>query len=94
MCVTGLSVRHVGERFQHANATISKYFCEVLDKLSSPGFYNQYVRMPGVNAPVPDFIRNNPKFFPFFAGALGAVDGTHIHCMPSAAQRDLARNRK
>jgi hypothetical protein len=23
--VTGLSIRHVGERFQHANATISKY---------------------------------------------------------------------
>jgi hypothetical protein len=25
MCVTGLSIRHVGERFQHANETISKY---------------------------------------------------------------------
>ena len=24
MCVTGLRTRHVGERFQHANATISK----------------------------------------------------------------------
>jgi hypothetical protein len=23
MCVTGLSVRHVGERFQHSNETIS-----------------------------------------------------------------------
>ena len=26
MCVTGLSVRHVGERFQRANETVSKYF--------------------------------------------------------------------
>ena len=26
MCVTGLSVQHVGERFQHSNETISKYF--------------------------------------------------------------------
>lgn len=25
MCVTGLSVRHVGERFQHSNETISRY---------------------------------------------------------------------
>ena len=25
MCVTGLKIRHVGERFQRANATISKY---------------------------------------------------------------------
>jgi hypothetical protein len=24
-CVTGLSVRHLGERFQHSNETISKY---------------------------------------------------------------------
>jgi len=24
MCVTGLSIRHVGERFQHSNETISK----------------------------------------------------------------------
>ena len=24
-CVTGLSVRHIGERFQHSNETISKY---------------------------------------------------------------------
>ncbi len=24
MCVTGLSVRHVGERFQHSNETISR----------------------------------------------------------------------
>ncbi|KAJ3792023.1 hypothetical protein GGU11DRAFT_644594, partial [Lentinula aff. detonsa] len=94
MCVTGLSVCHVGERFQHANATISKYFCEVLGHLSSPRFYNQYVQMPSVDAPIPDFIQNNSKFFPFFSGALGAVDGTHIHCMPSAIQRDLARNWK
>jgi hypothetical protein len=26
MCVTGLSVKHVGERFQRSNDTISKYF--------------------------------------------------------------------
>jgi hypothetical protein len=24
MCVTGLSIRHIGERFQHSNETISK----------------------------------------------------------------------
>lgn len=62
--------------------------------LSSPQFYNQYVQMPSADDPVPEFIQNNPKFFPFFKDALGAVDGTYIHCMPSADQRDLARNRK
>lgn len=28
-CVTGMSVRNVGERFQHSNETISKYHCFV-----------------------------------------------------------------
>ncbi|KAF5376797.1 hypothetical protein D9757_009487 [Collybiopsis confluens] len=71
MSVTGLSLRHVAERFQRANDTVSY-----------------------ADDPVPDFILNNPKFYPFFENALGAVDGTHIVCVPSAAQRDLARNRK
>jgi len=31
MCVTGLSVRHVGERFQRANETISKYLLIYFD---------------------------------------------------------------
>ncbi|KAF9060559.1 hypothetical protein BDP27DRAFT_1177700, partial [Rhodocollybia butyracea] len=29
-CVTGLSIRHVGERFQHSNETISQYFKVVI----------------------------------------------------------------
>jgi hypothetical protein len=29
-CITGLSIRHVGERFQHANATISQYVLKTL----------------------------------------------------------------
>jgi len=47
-----------------------------------------------VSDPTPPEIAKNPKFFPFFAGALGAVDGTHIACSPSAADREYARNRK
>jgi hypothetical protein len=27
---------------------------------------------------IPDAITSNPKFYPFFQDALGAVDGTHI----------------
>ncbi|KAK0440669.1 uncharacterized protein EV420DRAFT_1249896, partial [Desarmillaria tabescens] len=39
MCVTGLSVRHVGERFQRSNETIAKYFKLIVTALSSPPFY-------------------------------------------------------
>ncbi|KIK66371.1 hypothetical protein GYMLUDRAFT_157530, partial [Collybiopsis luxurians FD-317 M1] len=53
-----------------------------------------YVQMPTHNNPVPDFIHNNPKFFPFFKDALGTVDGTLIVCVPNAEQRDLAQNCK
>ncbi|KAJ7050996.1 hypothetical protein C8F01DRAFT_939060, partial [Mycena amicta] len=38
-CVTGLSVRHVGERFQRSNETISRYFHEMTNAFSSPDFY-------------------------------------------------------
>ncbi|KAJ7081525.1 hypothetical protein C8R44DRAFT_527075, partial [Mycena epipterygia] len=41
-CVTGLSIRHVGERFQRSNETISKYFRRVLIAVSSPPFYTRY----------------------------------------------------
>lgn len=43
---------------------------------------------------MPSLILNNPKFFPFFKDALGGIDGTHINCKPSAAERDASRNRK
>ena len=40
-------------------------------------FYNQYVKFPCADE-VPPQIHDNPNFFPFFEGCLGAVDGTHI----------------
>ncbi|THV04200.1 hypothetical protein K435DRAFT_577361, partial [Dendrothele bispora CBS 962.96] len=40
--VTGLNIRHTGERFQRSNETISKYFCRILNALSSPPFYTIY----------------------------------------------------
>jgi hypothetical protein len=71
-----------------------RYFTRVLNILSSGAFYGQYVRLPRVDDPPPDFIRNQPKFWPFFQGAIGAIDGTHINACPSAAERHTARNRK
>jgi DDE superfamily endonuclease len=61
---------------------------------SSPPFYNQYVHLPIIGAPVPPIILNNPKFFPFFSDALGAIDGTHINYSATAEMRQAARDRK
>jgi DDE superfamily endonuclease len=59
-----------------------------------PPFYTLYLQLPEADSPIPPKIRDNPKFHPFFDGALGAIDGTHILCIPSATDRDASRNRK
>jgi hypothetical protein len=71
-----------------------RYFREVLFALSSPPFYTKYVYLPSDTTPIPSEIQDNPKFYPFFEGALGAIDGTHINCCPSTTERQSARNRK
>lgn len=93
-CVTGLSTRHLGERFQRSNDTISHYFRAVLCILSSSLFYGKYVCLPLATSPIPAEIQSNPKFFPFFEGAIGAIDGTHIACYPSVPDQDLSCNQK
>jgi hypothetical protein len=66
----------------------------ILYALSSPPFYTTYVHLPTIHDAVPSEILSNPKFFPFFEGAIGAMDGTHINCCPSSEERHLARDRK
>lgn len=61
---------------------------------SSPSFYTQYVNLPGADYTLPSLFSNNPKFMPFFKGALGAIDGTHIPCSPPASERAFFRDRK
>jgi DDE superfamily endonuclease len=61
---------------------------------SSSPFYTQYVHLPPVGTPTPPIILNNPKYYPFFKDALGAIDGTHINCSASAEMRQAARDRK
>ncbi|KJA13471.1 hypothetical protein HYPSUDRAFT_151558, partial [Hypholoma sublateritium FD-334 SS-4] len=71
-----------------------RYFRKILGAISSGPFYQKYVRLPRVNDPVPEFILRQKRFNPFFNMAIGAMDGTHINCCPSAADRQAARNRK
>ena len=92
--VTGLSIRHLGKWFQHSNDTISHYYQVVLQHLSSSPFYPKYVHLPLVGSPPPIEIQSNLKFFPFFEGAIGAMDGMHISCCPSAAKPELSCNHK
>ena len=66
----------------------------MLTAFSTPPFYTKYVQLPKATDPTPSEILNNPKFYPYFEDVVGALDGTHITCSPSAAEREGARNRK
>ena len=66
----------------------------MLQFFSSPPFYSDHVQLPKEDSPVPPEIQNNPKFYPFFKDALGAIDGTHINCCLSVGDRETAKDRK
>ncbi|KIO12308.1 hypothetical protein M404DRAFT_123708 [Pisolithus tinctorius Marx 270] len=83
MSVTGLTIRHVGEWFQHSNATISRYFHKMLIIFSTLLFYTKYIHLPDENK-IHTCIQDNTRFWPFFKDAIGALDGSHIHAAPSA----------
>ena len=62
--------------------------------LSSPTFYDSYVRLPNNTFPIPAKISVNPRFSPYFDDAIGGMDSTQIDCVPSLEERDMSRNRK
>jgi hypothetical protein len=66
----------------------------MVEIFSSPEFYNQYVKLPSMDDPPAPYLRENPKFWPFFSGCVGALDGSHIAVNPSAKDRPNSRNRK
>ncbi|KAH7915775.1 hypothetical protein BJ138DRAFT_986109, partial [Hygrophoropsis aurantiaca] len=92
-CVTGMTIRHVGERFQRSNGTISTYFKQMTVLFSSPPFYTRHVEFP-TGEIIPREILRNPKFWPFFCNAIGAIDGSHIPIAPPSQIRANYRNRK
>ena len=93
-CIEGLSIWHVSKHFQHSNDTISKYFLKMLAVFSHPPFYINNVCLPKSNDSIPDHIQKNPKMFPFFEGAMGALNGTHINCAPTSAEHQACWNWK
>ncbi|KIK38815.1 hypothetical protein CY34DRAFT_44561, partial [Suillus luteus UH-Slu-Lm8-n1] len=92
-CVTGLSTRHLGERFQRSPDTISRYFKHLLIFFSDDPFYSLQVRLPTIDTPISPTILDDPRFR-FFNECIGAIDGTHIRVFASANQHATMRNRK
>jgi hypothetical protein len=59
--------------------------------MSDP-FYSKYVRFP--DGSVLCKIWKNPKWWPFFKDAIGALDGSHIHVTPKAVECPIYHNCK
>lgn len=60
---------------------------------SSDPFYSTYVHLPAANT-IHSKIQENPRFWPYFKDAIGAIDGSHIPAAPPASERSAYRNRK
>lgn len=80
----------VEERFQHSRDTVHRHFHTVLNGLLA--LVPKYIKLPTTE--ILDAITSNPKFYPFFQDALGAVDGTHIAAKVFDKEIGRYRNRK
>jgi hypothetical protein len=71
----------------------TRYFNKIIHVLSSPPFYTNYVKPPSGQT-IPSKIRHNPTFWPFFRGAISAINGSHIPIFPPAFVHGKYRNHK
>ena len=51
---------------------------------SSPPLYTNFIRLLKVGDPIPDYILDDPKSFPFFEDALGAINGSHFNAFTAS----------
>ncbi|KIM54417.1 hypothetical protein SCLCIDRAFT_36183, partial [Scleroderma citrinum Foug A] len=92
--VTGLSIRHIGERFQRSNDMISRYFHKMVKIFASEPFYSRYISFASSTISTHPKIINNYCFWPYFKDVIGAIDGSHIPASPPQCDRAIYHNRK
>ena len=66
----------------------------MLDLLTLPKIYYELVELPMADSPVPEEIRRNMNFFPFFKDCIRAIDGTLILMHVPEALCAAYRNQK
>ena len=87
----GTAYRNAAEKFHHSLDTISRVFHEVLDACCL--LYQRIVRISHA-AESHDFLKENPKIWPFLEECLGALDECHISIAVPSSQQSVWRNRK
>lgn len=71
-----------------------RHIHRVLDAILSPSFASTLIQLPTASATTHPIIQCNPKFYPFFKDALGAIDGTHVGAFTSEAAHAAFRDRQ
>ena len=66
----------------------------MLNAFAYAPFYDKYVKRPSADDPASLYFKDNPKLWPYFQHALGAIDGCHIPFHPPASEQEAYRNRK
>jgi hypothetical protein len=66
----------------------------MLDALTLVNVYNTYIKLPAADTPIPEEIRSQRKFSPYFQDCIGVLDGTHILAYVVELLRAAYRNRK
>lgn len=66
----------------------------VLDATLSEQFYSKFVQLPDSNTPLSDVLASDSRFFPFFEGCIGAIDGTHVRASVPSTHKAKYRDRK
>ena len=69
--------RTIAAHYQHNQETVNRKFHEVLDALVR---MSQDIIKPGENElrQVSSTLSSDTRYYPFFSGCIGALDGTHV----------------
>jgi hypothetical protein len=88
----GAANRAVQERFSHSGETVSRCFHKVLAAIVL--LYQETVKLPTKSTPLALRIADDPKYSPYFADCLRALNRTYIPVHVRAQDQARYRDRK
>ncbi|KAL6293903.1 hypothetical protein ACE6H2_002045 [Prunus campanulata] len=89
----GFTYRMVQERFQHSGETMSRWFGIILDVVCHMASDIISPQDPHFRR-VPDKIKVDDRYWPYFKDCIGTIDGTHIPVVVPRARQVLYIGRK
>ncbi|GMN43331.1 hypothetical protein TIFTF001_012531 [Ficus carica] len=90
--IQGATIRQASYLFQHSKETTSRWFYAVLLAICS--LKDEFIRPPDYTAVQPLIQEHGYKYRPWFDGCIGAIDGTHVPCVPPSENAEGWINRK